>query len=232
MAYEIRITNAGSKTETDLKLVATLPEKMVLKSAKGPVRYHEDGKAIIFEPIDRLAPKADAVFIVEAKAMEPGSVRFKIQLTSASNQEPLVKMETTRIYSDGPDTAAPKAPVPGPAPVVPPTIPTPSAVSAAYSRSVARAAVALVTPARKNASRDGEGSSLTRRVSGKGLLTRRVSEGPQCRGSWCFTSFRQAPLPTSAQSAHHFHTAPVRVPGSPGHKARRRGTTARSATRS
>src|SRR5262249_59387855 len=50
-AYEVRITNTGTKNETDIKLVATLPDRMQFKNAQGPVRYREEGKTIIFEPL-------------------------------------------------------------------------------------------------------------------------------------------------------------------------------------
>jgi uncharacterized repeat protein (TIGR01451 family) len=102
-AYEIRVTNTGSKTETDIKIVATVPDKMQFKNAQGPVRYREEGKTIVFEPIERLAPRADAIFRINVKAIEPGTVRFKIQLTSTNLVEPVVKMEATRIYSDAPE---------------------------------------------------------------------------------------------------------------------------------
>jgi uncharacterized repeat protein (TIGR01451 family) len=102
-AYEIRVTNTGSKTETDIKIVATVPDKMQFKNAQGPVRYREEGKTIVFEPIEKLAPRADAIFRINVKAMEPGTVRFKIQMTSTNLVEPVVKMEATRIYSDAPE---------------------------------------------------------------------------------------------------------------------------------
>jgi uncharacterized repeat protein (TIGR01451 family) len=102
-AYEIRVTNTGSKTETDIKIIATVPDKMQFKNAQGPVRYHEEGKTIVFEPLERLAPRADAIFRINVKAIDPGTVRFKIQMTSTNLVEPVVKMEATRIYSDAPD---------------------------------------------------------------------------------------------------------------------------------
>jgi hypothetical protein len=102
-AYEIRVTNTGSKTETDIKIVATVPDKMQFKNAQGPVRYREEGKTIVFEPIERLAPRADAIFRINVKAVDPGTVRFKIQMTSTNLVEPVVKMEATRIYSDAPE---------------------------------------------------------------------------------------------------------------------------------
>jgi uncharacterized repeat protein (TIGR01451 family) len=102
-AYQVRITNTGSKVETDIKLVATIPDRMEFKSATGPVRFHEEGKVIVFEPIEKLAPKAEAAFRINVKALDAGTVRFKIQLTSTNLTEPVIKMEATRIYADAPE---------------------------------------------------------------------------------------------------------------------------------
>jgi uncharacterized repeat protein (TIGR01451 family) len=102
-AYEVRVTNTGSKTETDIKLAATVPDKMEFKSVQGPVRYRVEGKTIVFEPIARLAPQTDALFRIHVKALEAGTVNFKIQMTSTNLVEPVIKMEATRIYSDAPE---------------------------------------------------------------------------------------------------------------------------------
>jgi uncharacterized repeat protein (TIGR01451 family) len=110
-AYEVRITNTGSKTETDIKLVAFVPDKMQFKNAQGPVRYREEGKTIVFEPIVQLAPRADAIFRINVKAMDAGTVRFKIQVSSATLTESVIKEEATRIYADAPEPA-PSTPTP------------------------------------------------------------------------------------------------------------------------
>jgi hypothetical protein len=102
-AYEFRVTNTGTKTETDIKLVATVPDKMEFKSAQGPVRYRQEEKTITFEPIEKLAPRSDAIFRLNVKALAEGPVRFKMQMTSANLPEPVIKMEATRIYSDAPE---------------------------------------------------------------------------------------------------------------------------------
>jgi uncharacterized repeat protein (TIGR01451 family) len=102
-AYEVRITNTGSKVENDIKLIATIPDKMEFKGAQGPARFREEGKLIVFEPLEKLAPRADAIFRINVKATEAGTVRFKIQMTSQNLVEPVIKMEATRIYSDAPD---------------------------------------------------------------------------------------------------------------------------------
>ncbi len=98
--YEVRITNTGSKTETDVKLVCTVPDKMQFKSATGPAKFTQNGNEIVFEPIPRLAPRADAIFRITVKTTAPGVVHFRSRLTSTLLVEPVTKEEATRIYTD------------------------------------------------------------------------------------------------------------------------------------
>jgi uncharacterized repeat protein (TIGR01451 family) len=99
-SYEIRITNTGSATETDVKLLCTIPEKMQFVNAQGPSRFHQEGANIVFDVLPRLAPRADAIYRVTVKAMAPGDVRFKTQITSTNLVEPVHEEEATRIYAD------------------------------------------------------------------------------------------------------------------------------------
>ncbi|HTK78735.1 MAG TPA: hypothetical protein VL371_25985, partial [Gemmataceae bacterium] len=99
-SYEIRITNTGSKTETDVKLVCVVPDKMQFKSATGPAKFQQSGNEIVFEPIPRLAPRADAIFRVTVKTTAAGVVHFKSRITSTLLVDPVTKEEATRIYSD------------------------------------------------------------------------------------------------------------------------------------
>lgn len=99
-SYEIRVTNTGSKTETDIRLSCLIPDQMQFKDAQGPSRHHEQGKEVVFEALPKLAPRADAIYRVNVKAVAPGSVRFKAQLTSTNLQEPVIEQEATRIYDD------------------------------------------------------------------------------------------------------------------------------------
>jgi uncharacterized repeat protein (TIGR01451 family) len=99
-SYEIRVTNTGSKTETNLKLVCTIPDEMQFKTAQGPARYHEQGKEIVFDELPKLAPRADAIYRIMVKGMTPGDVRFKAQITSTNLTKPVLEMESTRIYED------------------------------------------------------------------------------------------------------------------------------------
>jgi uncharacterized repeat protein (TIGR01451 family) len=99
-AYEVRLTNTGSKPEADIKLVATVPDRMEFRGAQGPAHYRVEGRTVVFEPLARLDPRADAVFRLNVRALEPGTVCFKVQVTSANLTEPVIKMEPTRVYAD------------------------------------------------------------------------------------------------------------------------------------
>lgn len=99
-SYEIKITNTGSKTETDLKLVCNIPTQLEFKSATGPVQFDQIGTDVVFQPLGKLAPRADVVFKLVCKAKVKGDARFKAQLTTTSLVEPVVKVESTRVYED------------------------------------------------------------------------------------------------------------------------------------
>ena len=100
--YEVLVTNAGSKVETDIKVICTVPDKMELKAVQAPCRYHIEGRVIIFEPLPKLAPKSDACYQFRVRAVTAGDVRFKAQVTSSTSTDPMIKTEATRIYADQP----------------------------------------------------------------------------------------------------------------------------------
>ncbi len=98
--YEVHVLNAGSKAEADLKVVCTVPDKMEFKAAQGPGKYRVEGKDVIFDPLVKLPQRGQVQYRITTKALAPGDVRFKVQLTSGTLIEPLVRTEFTRIYSD------------------------------------------------------------------------------------------------------------------------------------
>ena len=99
-AYEVRVTNQGSKAATGIRVVAILPPEMKPLSAEGPVRYKIDGQRIVFDPLKQLAPKADTAFTIKVKALEPGDLRLQVQISTDDIREPITKEESTRVYGD------------------------------------------------------------------------------------------------------------------------------------
>ena len=98
--YEIRVVNAGTGSETEVKLVCILPPQMKLKSATGPTRHDIVGNEIIFQPLPKLTHRADQVYRVTVTATMVGDVRFKTAVTSATGGEPITKVVATKVYED------------------------------------------------------------------------------------------------------------------------------------
>ncbi len=105
--YEIRVFNQGTAPSTGMQVMANLPHGMVAKSASGPVPYHVQGQQVVFEPLPKLAPRADTVYRVRVAGLEAGDLRVKVQLTSDQVRVPVIQEEITHVYNDrddaGPD---------------------------------------------------------------------------------------------------------------------------------
>ncbi len=98
--YEIRVVNRGSQAATNVIVQAVAPKGMKPMKAEGPVSYEITGQEIIFEPIARLAPKADAGFLVRVRGDRPGDMRFSVELHCDQLETSIRKEEGTRVYAD------------------------------------------------------------------------------------------------------------------------------------
>lgn len=101
-SYEIRVTNTGTKTETNLQLTCSIPEKMEYRGAKGPpgVTFKQEGKEIVFDPLPKLAPRADVIYRVNVCGVASGDVRFRARIKADDLTEPVLKEESTKVYGD------------------------------------------------------------------------------------------------------------------------------------
>jgi uncharacterized repeat protein (TIGR01451 family) len=98
--YQIKVTNTGTQTETDLRLVCVLPDKLQLVSIAGPTSAGQRHQEVLFEPLPRLAARAEVIYKVTCRATASGVAHFKAQLTSTLLVEPVQKVEPTRVYAD------------------------------------------------------------------------------------------------------------------------------------
>ncbi|MBX7074692.1 MAG: DUF11 domain-containing protein [Pirellulales bacterium] len=99
-SYEIRVINQGTKAATNVRVAAILPDGMQAISAEGPTAHVVDSAQVVFEPVARLAPKADTTFVVRVKATVAGDMRLRVQLTSDEMRTPVTKEESTRVFGD------------------------------------------------------------------------------------------------------------------------------------
>jgi uncharacterized repeat protein (TIGR01451 family) len=109
--YEIKVTNTGTKADSNIKIVCTLPMEFEYVSCKGPTTgmhvpltvqsaMAKHPSTVVFEPINELPPKTEAVFRVTVKATGTGDVRFKTEMTSKHLTSPVTKEESTRLYGE------------------------------------------------------------------------------------------------------------------------------------
>jgi uncharacterized repeat protein (TIGR01451 family) len=99
-AYEVRVVNTGTKSASNVQVVAVLPAEMAAIDAKGPTSSALREGKIVFEPISRLAPKEQQVFQFRAEATKAGDLRIRVQLTSEEIRTPITQEESTRVFAD------------------------------------------------------------------------------------------------------------------------------------
>lgn len=101
-AYEIRVTNAGTKMETNLQLTCTLPDQLEFRGAKSiaGLRHRLEGREVVFDPLPRLAPKADIIYRITVRGTAAADVRFRTRVRADGMPEAVLREESTRFYND------------------------------------------------------------------------------------------------------------------------------------
>jgi hypothetical protein len=92
--------NQGSKAANGLRVMAVLPAEIKPISGEGPARQNITGQQVIFEPLTRLAPKADVTYRVVGQCLAPGDCRIQVLLKTDEMDKPVTKEESTRVYKD------------------------------------------------------------------------------------------------------------------------------------
>jgi uncharacterized repeat protein (TIGR01451 family) len=104
--YYINITNTGAAPATQIEIKATLPPELQVVAAgtKGPTAPAVAGQVVTFGPLEALPPQQKAEFQLEALALRPGDVRFRVEMRSASlaNPQPVVEEQATRLVEAPP----------------------------------------------------------------------------------------------------------------------------------
>lgn len=98
--YEIRVVNQGTVPATNVRVAATLPREMEGTGAEGPTENHLQDDVLTFDPIPSLAPQADVTYRVKVRGAKSGDCRFRATLITDQLSRPVVKEESTTIYSE------------------------------------------------------------------------------------------------------------------------------------
>ena len=103
--YEVRVVNQGTAPCTNVTVICDVPAGLDLLGAEGPVTKRTQGKRVTFEPLPKLAAKADVIYKVKVRATRAGDWRFRAWLSSDHLPQAIYEDESTQVYSD--DEAAP-----------------------------------------------------------------------------------------------------------------------------
>jgi len=97
--YEIRVTNQGTATDSNISIVCTLETgTMEYVSSDGPTTGSSMGNTVTFEPLPALASKNTATWRVNVRAVGEGDVRFKVTLNSDQLDRDVQETESTNFY--------------------------------------------------------------------------------------------------------------------------------------
>jgi uncharacterized repeat protein (TIGR01451 family) len=99
VTYEVRILNQGTRPLTNIKLAAVLSEGLTVVGVTGPAKHALSGQTVGFEPVPRLAVKADVVIRLKARGTTAGDLRCKVQLSCDQLKQPVFKEESTVFFT-------------------------------------------------------------------------------------------------------------------------------------
>lgn len=105
--YTIRIRNRGTKVAESLDLIFMFSEGIEPSSANGLGNTIEPGK-VTFSSIPSIEPGDEIAVTVSAQASQPGTHKFRAQLTGAKTEAHEVSEGTTQFYGDPANRTAEK----------------------------------------------------------------------------------------------------------------------------
>ncbi len=101
-SYLIVVRNQGSLPATKVQVTAHVPPQQQVVNVSGPSKHSQEGQAVTCQPFT-LPPHAEARFTVAVRALRPGDVRFKVDLTSdILTSGPVHEDESTTLYAEPP----------------------------------------------------------------------------------------------------------------------------------
>ena len=98
VTYVIKVTNQGSSSGTNIRLVCQLPFSQEFVSGTGPTAVQAQDGQITLEPLSTLDPKEVASWRVVVKALKVDDARFKVELRSDQFERPIREDESTQQY--------------------------------------------------------------------------------------------------------------------------------------
>ncbi len=99
-AYEVRISNTGSKAAQNVGLTFELPNGIELINVEAATKHLAKNGLILFNDLPELAPGKTALFRIHVKGIAEGNQRVRARLTSESIEQELISEELTKFYAE------------------------------------------------------------------------------------------------------------------------------------
>lgn len=97
--YEIRVTNSGSRNDSDVRVQLQLPPGLELLSSD--VDADHDGRGgVLFQPRAQLAAGGELSYRVKVRGVAPGRHVTKVTVVSDQSDVAVTKEESTMVYAD------------------------------------------------------------------------------------------------------------------------------------
>lgn len=109
-SYRIGVLNQGSLSGSQVQVKAVVPKQFRIINATGPMQPQINGNEIVYPPVAQLPAGQQLNYVVEVQALEPGDVRFRVELRGTELKDEVIDEESTTIF----------APAPGPPSGLPP----------------------------------------------------------------------------------------------------------------
>src|SRR5207244_10627042 len=95
--YTIEVSNTGVLPAARVEVRAFLPPELRPLLADGPTRWTIKGQTVTFVAVETLPPGGRLTFTVDAEALKAGAARFRAEVRSPVQPQPLVQEEATKI---------------------------------------------------------------------------------------------------------------------------------------
>ena len=99
-AYEVRISNTGSKAAVNVGLTFELPNGVELVKVEAVTQHLAKSGLILFNDLPQLAPGKTALFRIHVRGTTEGNQRVRARLTSESIEQELISEELTKFYAE------------------------------------------------------------------------------------------------------------------------------------
>lgn len=96
--FSVTVTNQGSSTDSNIKVVGTLPPSMQFVSGNGASSVSCSGQVVTMAPVASLAPGARAEWRIVVKAKSAADARSRWEMTTDQFKVPVVETESSNLY--------------------------------------------------------------------------------------------------------------------------------------